>query len=356
MHKLLEEVMKIARLFVAEFIGDHADLWGRRHAKKSPCVCDAAFHRELMHRLPELFLERALDRLDLNGKFSDNGMKSELNVAVMLQDEMVHRACRMLQEHLVELIFWPRSPSADFSNRFAFTNRQSFGGGFRHETFLYTTAGQGENKNFHTEWPTASEPGCRLSGHSVFKIILVPLSLGSAGADGRTAANSRTLRQRFRLGATQPRDFFSRRGRRRAEHRKQEPLLGIGGAAATGNKCSSHCHSPFFSLSSKLHVILTERRRARARVKQFRLTIKGDYESMRGVNKSRAYVAYTKHLHLRRFNACMTPKHITTQIGTLEAIGRRKTRSEKSNAVIGDLSPATGNHMTGRAQVRESEG
>jgi hypothetical protein len=76
---------------------------------------------------------------------------------------------------------------------------------------------------------------------------------------------------------------------------------------------------------------------------------------MRDVNKSRVGVAYTKHLRFKRFNACMTSRRITPEIDTFEATGQRKARSRKSKLVVDDLSQVTGDYITVRALVRESE-
>jgi hypothetical protein len=213
-------------------------------------------------------------------------MESELHMPVMLVDEVLHGPRRMLQQHLMKLVFWTRPPHPDLGDGFAFSYRESFRGEIGQDSVLRTAVGQMEKQICKTQLPTAPEPECRMFGHSVLEIAALSASLAAPCKTSDIAADTPTPLQRPRLGMTHLRVLFSRRDSRHEKDRKQAIGFEIGGTTATRNKCSSHGHSSFFSSCSKLNAFVAERSRAWARVKRFCSTLKGDYVPVRRVNKS----------------------------------------------------------------------
>src|ERR1700722_19169631 len=138
MHELLEEVMKITRLFIPELVRYDADLEWWRHEKERPRICDSALDNELMHRLSKLLLKGALDCLELNSKLGDHGMEPELHMPVMLMDEVLHGSRRMLQQHLMKFFFRSRPPRADLGDGLAFSYRELVRGEVQQDSVLRT--------------------------------------------------------------------------------------------------------------------------------------------------------------------------------------------------------------------------
>jgi hypothetical protein len=269
MHELLEEMMEVARLFISEFVCNNADLEWRRHEKERPRICDSALDDELMHSLSKLLLKGALYCLELNGKLSDHGMEPELHMPVILVDEVLHGPRRMLQQHLMKLVFRSRPPRTDLGDGFAFSYRGLVRGAVGQDSVLRTAVGQMEVQGCKTQLPTAPVPDCRLLGHGVLEILALSVCLAAQGTTSDIAADSWTPIQRPRLGITLLRFLFSRRDRRYTKDRRHAIGFGIGGTTGTRNKCSSHGHSSFFSSCSKLNAFIIERSRAWARVKRF---------------------------------------------------------------------------------------
>ena len=287
MHKLLEEVVEVPRLFIPELVRDNADLERRRHAQQCPGICEPAFDDELMHRHSELFLEGTFYCFEFKRKFRDDRMQPELHMSVMLVDEVLHGPRRMLQQHLVELVVRPQPPRADLCDCFAFTVRELIWGGSQQKSFLSTAVGHKAKQDPETPLLREPEPYRGLFSHGVVWVVRGVVPSAFMCADEGIAASTRIARQG---------SLFSARRRSCAMLGRQGTGLWIGGTASAWNKCCSHGHSSSFSHCSKLQAFKTKRGRARLRVKRFSLTSKGDYAAVRDVNNWELVVTYTKRL------------------------------------------------------------
>jgi hypothetical protein len=136
MHTFSEEAIEVSHFFVTQDRCNHADLRWWKDAEKPLRKRQANVDLKLKRRFVVLGNEVSFQRPHFHPDLTSDGANADLYIAVIGQYEMVHKACRIIEQNPMKIIAWRCSQRAELSDHFSLYGRQPFGGTTSHEEIL----------------------------------------------------------------------------------------------------------------------------------------------------------------------------------------------------------------------------
>jgi hypothetical protein len=136
MHVFPEKAIEVPHFSVTEYRCNHADLRRRKDAEQPLRKSQADVDLEFKRCFVVLGNEVALQRSHLYSDLAGDRAEAQLNITVIDQHEMVHKACWIVEQYRMKIVVWRCSQRTELSDYFSLDGRQLFGGTTSHEEFL----------------------------------------------------------------------------------------------------------------------------------------------------------------------------------------------------------------------------